>query len=865
MHTRTGPLASVPIIFAALTIADAPSVHAQESDNIRLEEIVVVGTRRQGRTITDSPVPVDVFQGRELIEMGTGDMDEVLRTLIPSFNVLIHSLDDESSLNRPATLRGLPPDNTLVLLNGKRLHRSGIIGFHSGGQQGTDLSIIPATAVKQLEVLRDGASAQYGSDAIAGVLNFVTRDSSDGVFLQYEVGEYFEGDGQSKQFSMNIGLPLTENGFLNLSAEYSDRETTTRAIQAPDAALLESFGVTGIPSPVQEWGQPRVSDDIKIFANSAIALSESSDIYGFVNYARRNSEINFFWRNPNRQGGIFVDDGDHLVFDLTSDGSGNCPTAGTASGIPAPHPFFATQAEYDADQIVLSALAADPNCWVINELHPSGYRPIFGAEIEDLTAVAGYRGEGASGFRYDISASYGKNAADYKIRNTINASLGPDSPSVFNPGETIQIESAINVDFVWPLDLNAFNSPLNVATGFEWRDESYETVAGDEPSYFAGPLHLQGANIGAHGYAGYAPDHANEWSRSNIALYIDLETDITENFLLGLAGRYEDFEDFGSTSNYKVSFRYAIGDAFAVRGSASTGFHAPAPGQSNATRLSTRTGGPSGLVQIGLIPPTNPVAQFYGGVPLRPEESDNLSIGFSLQLSNNLIITLDAFRIDVEDQIEIGPRIELTPEDIDELIDLGVPNASDFSEIEFFANLEKARVTGIDLVANYVFDWQSAGATDLTLAWNNTKFEITSDELPDRRTKINKEYQPRNRVITTIGHTWRDLRISARASFYDSWVEADLPFGPPTPVCSDERPVPFGADGCYDALWVLDLEAAYTFADRYTVVAGADNILDEYPDTDFLYPDFSGGRIYTSSSPIGYGGGYWYLRLRAEF
>ena len=859
MQTRAGYRGC--LISAVLAASPVAPAAAQDGADEVLDLIIVTGTRRPGRTVSESPVPVDVFQGEKLQNMGTGDMDDILRTLIPSYNVLRYPINDETSLVRPATLRRLPPDYSLILVNGKRRHRSGAI---SGPSQGSDLSPIPAVAIERLELLRDGASAQYGSDAVAGVLNFITRSNRDGIIAEVETGQFYAGDGQASKFSGNAGFPLGDAGFLNLSLEYGYQDLTSRSIQRPDAAALEAVGAPGIPNPAQLWGQPKIDDELKFFVNSGIGIRENVEFYGFGNYSERDVELEFIWRNPNRPGGIYRSGGDRLVFDLTADGSGLCPQAGTPNAIPAP-PIFLTQAEYDADVVALDALAADPDCWVVNEFYPSSYKPFFGAKITDASAVIGVRGELDNGLLYDVSASYGMNGLDYSIRDTINASLGPDSPTSFDPGETIQADTSFNVDVALPVDIEAFHSALNVAAGFEWREESYETVAGEEASWIAGPLSLQGASIGSHGFPGYSPDQSGKWERYNSALYLDLEADLTENFTLGLAGRYEDFEDFGSTSNYKVAFRYRFNDVFGIRGAASTGFRAPTPGLSNQTKLSTAIIDRQ-LQQAGLIPPTNPIAVFYGGKPLESEDAENLSLGLTIDPLDNLTITVDYFRIDVENSISRSPFFEITEEDRATLVALGVPGASDFFAIEFNGNDIVLETYGYDIVASYVVDWQTIGSTQFDLAFNDTQSSVViTGETVNRNAIIEDENDMRYRGTFSVSHYWNDLRLQLRASYYDGWVRAFYDDGPLQPVCSKERPIPPDSDACYGDAWLFDVEAAYTFGDRFTVVVGTDNVFDQYPELNALYPDFSFGQKYPNSSPFGFNGGFWYVRLTTEF
>jgi iron complex outermembrane receptor protein len=306
---------------------------------------------------------------------------------------------------------------------------------------------------------------------------------------------------------------------------------------------------------------------------------------------------------------------------------------------------------------------------------------------------------------------------------------------------------------------------------------------------------------------------------------------------------------------------------FGVRGSYSTGFRAPTPAQSNSTRTQT-TGFGDELVQGGRIPPTNPVAGFFGGLPLQPEESENLSLGITLQPLDNLLLTADYFRIDVDNGIGVSPNFGLTQDDIDELIAQGVPGASDFLFVNFFVNGMDSKRDGFDIVATYDLDWETAGSTSVSLAWNRTEVEIVSMSFPSRIAALELTGRPKDRGILTINHAWNDFRVLARASYYSSWISADFQGPDPTPVCADRAdspPNPPGTDECYGSTWMVDLEAAYTFAERYTLIVGADNVFDQYPDEDFDYPDFSFGVRYPRASPIGYNGGFWYLRLRAVF
>jgi len=489
-HQKTALALSIAV--ATLVTPTFVPVALGASDTI--EEVVVTGTRRAARSATDSAVPVDVFSGSELQNQGTSDMDDLLRTLIPSYNVTRQSISDAATIMRPANLRGLPPDDTLILINGKRRHRGAVIaeagGSLSAGSQGPDVSIIPGIALKQVEVLRDGASAQYGSDAIAGVINFILKDDAEGVTVELKTGQYYEGDGDMAQLGVNAGFPLGDAGFLNVSLEYKTQDATSRSQFRADSDALRAAGNLAVPAIPQIWGAPELDDDYKFFFNSAVELSPNQEIYAFGNYAERKVDGGFFFRNPNNRGAIFTNssDGSRLVFDVTAtnglpNGTGNCPgSTGSANPTPAIFPAdLSDPASVAADNANLAALAADPNCWVRNEVDPGGYTPRFGAQVYDWSGVLGVRGEFASGMLYDFSGSYGSSDVQFYLNQTNNNSLGPDNlQTEFRTGDYTQTELNFNADLSYPVDIDAFYSPLNVGFGAEYRREAFEITQGEE-------------------------------------------------------------------------------------------------------------------------------------------------------------------------------------------------------------------------------------------------------------------------------------------------------------------------------------------------------------------------------------------------
>ncbi|MED5333985.1 MAG: TonB-dependent receptor, partial [Pseudomonadota bacterium] len=608
---------------AAFSVMAAAPVYAQEAEESAkaedFEQIAVVGSRAAPRSVADSAVPIDIISDEEFKQQGATDMVSMMQTVVPSFNVNDQPINDASTLVRPANLRGMASDHTLVLVNGKRRHRSAVITFLGGGlsdgAQGPDISVIPAAALKQVEVLRDGAAAQYGSDAIAGVINFVLNDASEGGSFEARYGSYYEGDGDMIQMSGNVGLPLSDKGFINLSAEYRTADDTSRSVQRADAAALIAAGNTFVADPAQIWGSPEIKHDIKLFANAGIELSATSEAYMFGNYAEREVEGGFYFRNPHNRGGVndggTNEDGEQLLLvgDLTGDMSGNCPTDIVVGDNVLENPRY------------INEVQNNPDCWAFNEMLPGGFTPRFGGTVTDMSLVFGTKGELANDITYDVSLNLGQNEVDFAISNTINPSLGPETPTSFSPGRYTQSEQTLDIDFTKPFDVGLYE-PLFVATGFQYRNESYESVAGDTASYEIGPLATQGFGIGSNGFPGLAADSQGRVSRNNIALYIDAEAYITENFMLAGALRYEDFSDFGDTTKGKIAFRWQALENIAFRGAFSTGFKAPTLGQSNVRNVTTAFGTGGELIDRATLPPTDPVSQLKGGEQLTPEESE---------------------------------------------------------------------------------------------------------------------------------------------------------------------------------------------------------------------------------------------------
>ncbi|BFT30976.1 hypothetical protein D210916BOD24_21520 [Alteromonas sp. D210916BOD_24] len=838
---------------AAFSVMATAPVFAQEAEKSvkaeDVEQIAVVGSRAAPRSVADSAVPIDIISDEEFKQQGATDMVSMMQTVVPSFNVNDQPINDASTLVRPANLRGMASDHTLVLVNGKRRHRSAVITFLGGGlsdgAQGPDISVIPAAALKQVEVLRDGAAAQYGSDAIAGVINFVLNDASEGGMFEARYGSYYEGDGDMIQLSGNVGMPLSDKGFINLSAEYRTADDTSRSVQRADAAGLIAAGNTYVADPAQIWGSPEIKHDIKLFANLGLELSNTAEAYMFGNYAEREVEGGFYFRNPHNRGGVndggTNEDGEQLLLvgDLTGDMSGNCPTDIVVGDNVLENPRY------------INEVLNNPDCFAFNEILPGGFTPRFGGTVTDMSLVFGTKGELDNDITYDVSLNLGQNEVDFAISNTINPSMGPDTPFEFSPGRYTQSEQTLDIDFTKPFDVG-FHEPLFVATGFQYRNESYESFAGDTASYEIGPLATQGFGIGSNGFPGLAANSQGRVSRNNIAFYIDAEAYITESFMLAGALRYEDFSDFGDTTKGKIAFRWQALDNIAFRGAFSTGFKAPTLGQSNVRNVTTAFGTGGQLIDRATLPPTDPVSQLKGGEQLTPEESKSITFGVVADFDNGLFITADYYNIELTDRISTASGIALTEEDIATLLAQGINDASSFSEISFFTNDFDTTTEGLDVVANYAMEMMG-GETKFSLAynWTSTEVDRASDNISDYRIRMLEDNLPAVRYSATANHTNGDWRFLARLNYYGSIFEDHLDSALPIEKISSEITV--------------DLEVAYNVTEEFTVTVGAKNAFDEYPDennTDaggITYAEIAGS-AYPTTSPIGINGGFYYLR-----
>lgn len=894
-------LIAVAVSLAAAGGVSTASYAQSEPSAAPIEEIVTIGTRREARSAADTIAPVDVISANDIKDQAGTDISDLIRTVVPSYQVNTQPISDAATIVRPANLRGLSPDNTLVLLNGKRRHRAAVISFLGGGiadgAHGPDIGVFPTIGLKQVEVLRDGASSQYGADAIAGVMNFTLRDDAEGGSIEVKWGSTYEGDGDNMRIGLNKGFALGEDGFLNVSAEFAESDGTFRSVQRDDAAALIAAGNTAVASQnvntitgdvAQYWGQPEVNDDIKVFVNSAFQITDSVEGYAFGNYAERNVEGGFFFRNPTNRSGVFQGPevnastgaamaggvASVLVGDLSVDTAGDCP-AGiplTAGGGLLPDPG------------ILAQVSADDNCFSFVELFPGGFTPRFGGDVEDTSFVLGFRGELENGLAYDVSYGYGKNEAAFFIRNTINASLGPNTPTSFRPGTYTQTDNNFNIDLNYSLPVEGFASDLNIAGGFEYREEEFDIQAGDPASFQIGPLAAassafptgQGFSSSSNGFGGFT--RSTNDSQDNIAVYVDLEADVTDAVTLQAAVRYEDFNTFGDTTNYKLGGLYRATDTTVFRATYSTGFHAPTTGQANVTNVTTQAVA-GVLVDTGILPLSSAAGQFVnnelgGRFTLGPEDATNFSIGAGFELGS-VSLTVDYFNIEVDDRIATTDQQDFrgllsgvaarsgvaipdgaqTSQILNALNAAGVLNAADFAGSEdlvsfgFFANDFDTKTQGVDIVASTPLELGS-GSTTLALALNYTDTEVTRPgNLSDTRLRQLEENLPNWKGNLSLRHTADKWRALARVNYHSDYFEAHLDSG--------------GFSIEPGAEITVDVEYGYSFNDSIELVGGVANLFDSLPDEN----EFSGiaGSRFPATAPFGFSGGQYYLRAKYDF
>lgn len=867
-----------------------------------IAEVIITGTRRVDRTVTDSASPIDVISSAELRAQPAANMLDQVRNVVPSFFVGQNTISDASSLVRAPSLRGLPSDEILVMLNGKRFNRSALVQVYTGGDtelafgsQGSDLSSIPSIAVKSLEVLRDGATAQYGSDAIAGVFNYGLRDNT-GFEVQARYGQYQDhGDGKSYQIAANGGIRLGSAGFVNLSAEYDDDAQTSRGVTRPIAVAFAEENPTlasqlpHYPLPAQIWGQSP-THGYKLLLNSAFDVTDNSKIYLFGNFANSKTDESFNFRSSYNGSKTFA-----------------TVTGGTVSqggrGF-FQHPYYQTLCPTGNATCTADGYVQDTNIFLLNSIYPAGFTPRFVGESNQTYGTLGYKGKTGSGIGYDLSVSTSRNTIDLSMNKSISPSFGGASQTSFKFGKTIQKETDANLDLTYALDAG-MASPLTLSGGAEFRREQYTATAGDFQSYGAGPyaaphplfvetgtpgvytrvLDANGLPVStasespaASGYGGTSPTYAGTHSEASHGIYVGLEGDVLKQLSMGVAGRFESYDSSGSATVGKLNAIWHLNDQVALRATVGTGFHAPSPGQNNVQTLTTSfVQGVS--LQQGTFPVTSTVAQHFGAVPLKPEKSTNFGVGIVLQPSSALTATIDYYNIKVRDRIFISKSYPVLQMDIDtlpELLSVGLG-----STVQYFTNALDTTTKGFDLVGTYHTS-VADGRLNVSLAYNYNKSEATKYDpaaIANYQIIDIGRLAPNHRATLSANWTRGDFGLNVRGNYYGAWVDAnDYPTrcvnanGTPG-VCDGARTVIAGQE--FGARITADFDASYTFLDHYTASIGASNLFNVYPDkiasTDAnpivaLTGGTPDGQVYPrNGGPFGINGAFWYASIRFKF
>jgi len=771
--------------------APALPAFAQTAANT-LDTVIVTGTRVADRTVAESQSPIDIITPEALQSTGTGELATALSRALPSLNFPRPALTDGTSGIRPAQLRGLSPDQVLVLVNGKRRHTSAMINVNGSigrGSSAVDINAIPIAAIERVEVLRDGASAQYGSDAIAGVVNIVLKGSGKGGSLAVDYGQYSAGDGNKYQLSGDTGVSFADGrGSVHFAGQVSQQDESNRA--GPYQGTTPNTG--NFPSIGEKTfvvGDPRV-DATAASANASFNFSDNVSAYASALLSNRDITSFAFYRSPNHSG--------------------------------------------------QTALLA--------QIYPDGYVPQINQYSKDRSLVAGVKGNTESGWTWDVSLNHGENTLDFHTRNSINYSLGVNSPTSFYDGTLKYQQDIFNADLTKALDWG-LAYPVTLSFGGEYRREKWEQNAGELNSY---------TGSGAQGFGGFTPTNEVHNDRHNYAVYAGLEADLTEKFSAGLTGRYEDYSDFGDKFSGKLSARYAFTDKVALRATASSGFRAPSLAQQSYQAV-TSTIINGSFVDRGTFPTTSAAAQALGASPLKAESSTSYSLGLVLQPVDRLYLTVDAYQIDIDDRIVLSTNITTNAAANALLAGLGLPQVTAFS---YFTNGVDTRTRGVDAVSSYTIPF-SASSLELTAAYSYNETEvkkfiaspavfgslgITQSLIGrDEIGRIEDSF-PRDKAI--VSGTWRSDRweLGLSATRYGSFTVRNSATA--------------ARDQTYDASWVVDASASFKPSENWKLTLGADNLLDQYPDRTADLQNSTWGMLpYSNYSPYGFNGAYVYGRI----
>lgn len=783
----------------------------------QLQTVIVTGTRSSDRTVSSSLTPIDVVSAQVLQQTGTTDLPTALARIIPSLNFPRPAAADTADTQRPAQLRGLSPDQVLVLVNGKRWHPGAILlnnGVIGRGSQPVDLNTIPLSAIDHIEVLRDGASAQYGSDAIAGVINVILKKGPKGGDVEVSGGQYSAGDGRQWLGSANFGIPLgNDQGWLRLALESGNEDNTNRAGPDNRSPAWRALGVNF------RQGDPWVHSN-NVLLNAQYDITPNVQFYTFGHYGRRNSISPAFFRY----------------------------------GLNSPSPR--------------SPLMAS--------MYPDGFLPLENADSFDQSLVAGLRGT-LDGWRWDVSANAGGNRVSYETQNSMNFAYFHDfgsSPAVFDDGILKANQQSFDIDIAKDLQVGWLPNAVTVAFGTEYLRQSYQISPGDLPSWYVG---TSGTPGGAQGFAGWQPVNAVNAARHDVAEYLDFETNLTDKLGASLAVRHEDYSDFGNTTSGSLSARYDFTDSFALRGSASTGFRAPALGQEYFSQVSSlyfangnSAGLPAGIYNSGLVPVGSQIATLLGSEALKPEKSRNYTLGAVWNPTGTLNLSLDVYQIYIDNRIALSGAISTTsPKVVSYLAANGISNLN-YSSVNYFTNAGDTRTRGVDFVGSYVSDFGNAGTLTSTLTANYNQNKVTSvkpnpavlSNLGVNFVRLNRQdiegylanSSPRSKLIWNELYTMGNWSVNGtltRYGRYTSYVSSLASYNPAKGV----------VDQTFSPKWIFDLSGSYRWQD-WTFTLGVDNALNVHPDKNIANNTNNGTLPYSTFSPFGYNGAYAYGKVR---
>ena len=804
---------------------NAPPANSAEPDD-SIDEVVITGTRVAARTRLDSLAPVDVLSEKTLASSSTTELAEALSTAAPSLNFPRPSITDGTDHIRPATLRGLAPDQTLVLVNGKRRHQSALVNVNGSvgrGSAAVDLNAIPLAAIETVEVLRDGASAQYGSDAIAGVINLRLRDAREGGSTSVTYGQYntdvdtergtrHETDGGTVTASGWVGLPLGPEGFITLSGEYRDRDPTSRGdfdSRVPGSPITSRYGDADVR-------------DITAYINAGAPIGGDWNVYGWAGYQNRDGSSAAFPR-------IFND----------------------PRNVPA--------------------------------IYPNGFLPLITTDIDDLAVGWGVRGKLGT-WDTDVSLVYGSNEVTYGVEHSLNVSYGAASQTSFDAGSMKYNQLTFNAGVVRTFEVGNLPEGVNVALGVEARREDYQIGAGEPASYNRGPI--AGQPAGAQGFPGFQPTNELDEDRDAYSAYADVEAKLTQKFLASIAVRGEDYSDFGSAVTGKLAARYDFTESFALRGAVSTGFRAPGLQQEFFT--STATNFINGVpFEVGTFPATSAVAVTLGAKPLDAEKSRNYSLGTVLRFGG-FEATVDAYQIDIRDRIVLSENLN-TPQVAALILPFGATVARFFingvetktkgidlvtrylwrteniGKFEFVAagnwnDTEVEKVPSLNVINN-ICNGQPVGCVPPVLfARNNTlSFE---EGTPDSKVNLSVDWS------IPVGAT--NLGVNIKGTRYGEVVEPGIPS-----AAEVNAGIPDARDIAIHSDWLVDFAFnAKLLEDKLGFTLGVDNLFDQYPDrvpiaralplpppANVVNLDATNATAFSRYSPYGFNGRFVYARM----